>query len=303
MGFQLGPGFLRRPPKDWLPARAFPVDHSASDWPDTGADRGETVFETSCCLRVTWRVEVSGREPYEFSEERRTAPTWVIPNAYGGDGNRWYKVRLKRTYGLMPGVGVPCVVSPGDPEKIWVDWDKAYDEHEDEWDRQGRIKREVARRDGGFDHLAARVADPFAGKARGDELAEAESVREERDKGEKAREARMKAEGEYRAAEMGFGPVDADEKAEHIRRTDELSRLTREGRPARAMIVSRTDTDRRLANVPVVEFVFDIDDGGTTRRVTFEHVWGSRHANRYKPGKEIAVRIDPADPEHIGLGQ
>ena len=99
-------------------------------------------------LRVTWRVEVPGREPYELQEER-SVPAWLAAGGLVGTGNRWYKLRLKPTYGLMHGVGVPCSVDPGDPSEIWIDWDAAYKEHEPAWEREARVRREVMRRRAG----------------------------------------------------------------------------------------------------------------------------------------------------------
>ena len=59
MGFELGPKLLRRAPRGWLPARAFPLRHSVFS-NDQGSDGGETVFDTSSALDVRWRVELPG---------------------------------------------------------------------------------------------------------------------------------------------------------------------------------------------------------------------------------------------------
>src|ERR1700754_4749598 len=154
MGFELGPKLLRRAPRGWLPARAFPLRHSVFS-NDQGSDGGETVFDTSSALDVRGRVELPGREPYEV-EERRSAPMWLHSNSLGS-GNRWYKVRVRPQYGLMRDVGVPCVVNPRDPGELWIDWDAAYDEHLVAWEREARVRREVSRRRGGLDGALERI--------------------------------------------------------------------------------------------------------------------------------------------------
>lgn len=70
---------------------------------------------------------VQGGEPYRFVESRR-APVWV-DRRHVGAGKRWYSVRLKRTYGLMPEIGIPCLVDPNDSRRLWIDWDAGYDLH------------------------------------------------------------------------------------------------------------------------------------------------------------------------------
>src|SRR5262245_46666268 len=165
MGFELGPKLLRRAPRGWVPARAFPLRHSIWDAPNHGPEGGgETVFDTSYGMDVTWRVEVDGREPYEF-EETRSAPTWTLTGPMGA-GNRWYKVRVRPTYGLMAELGVPCFVDPSDRAQIWIDWDKAYDEHVPAWEREARVRRGVSDRDNAYDKVVGRLVNPFAGKLR-----------------------------------------------------------------------------------------------------------------------------------------
>ena len=100
MGMQLGPGFMRRPPGGWLPGRASAVAHRVFEWGSSGPDGGQSDIDTSCRLDARWRIELPGREPYEFDEEDRTAPTWVLGGAGIGAGRRWYKVRVAPTYGL-----------------------------------------------------------------------------------------------------------------------------------------------------------------------------------------------------------
>ncbi len=51
----------------------------------------------------------------------------------------------------------------------------------------------------------------------------------------------------------------------------------------------------------MIVITLDVEDGGTVRRVVYEHISGPRHAKRYKPGKRIDVRVDAADPGAIAL--
>ena len=56
MGFELGPRLMRKAPKGWVLARAFPERHGVSSH-GYGSD-GAPEIETSMHLAVTWRVEV-----------------------------------------------------------------------------------------------------------------------------------------------------------------------------------------------------------------------------------------------------
>jgi len=299
MGFELGAGPLRRPPRDWLPARAFAVHHRVYGF--TGrhqADSGPGDIETSAGLTVTWRVEIDGRAPYEFREER-TAPMWTLANSTLGSGNRWYKVRVRPQYGLMPELGVPCFVDPGNAHKLWINWDAAYGEHVPAWEREARVRRELARRDGHYLRVVDRVTNPFAGALRPGEEALVDEQQAQREARERELEERYAESARQQLAARGFGPVSEDEAAEHKRRTEELTRVHQTGRKTTATVVSREDTDRKLANIPVILLTFEIEG----RHVVFEHVYGPRHAKRYKPGKTVNVWVDAADPQSICPGR
>jgi hypothetical protein len=75
MGFQLGPGFMRKPPRGWLPGRAHAVDFVARDRLNPEGGSGGGVLDV-WILDVLWRVEPEAGAAYEFREERR-APLWV----------------------------------------------------------------------------------------------------------------------------------------------------------------------------------------------------------------------------------
>jgi hypothetical protein len=287
MGFELGPKPLRRPPKGWLPARAFALRQSVSDTPSEPAS--ETVIDTVFVLDVTWRVEIEGREAYEL-QEKRFCPTWLITGPLGA-GNRWYKVRIRPQYGLMADVAMPCHVDPGDPTQLWIDWDGAYEAHVPAWEREARVRREVASRANTYERVVERVINPFAGKVR--EVEEEEVERRIQAEAERLEEQRAK----YAPPP---DPVGDAESAELMRRMRELERIQREGGKVRATVVAREDTRRTFAKVPVTLLTFELDDG---RRIVFEHVFGPRHAKRYKVGAQIDAWIDPSDPDAICPGR
>ena len=122
-------GILRKPPRGWMPARAFAVQHRSYERGQSSSE-GEHLH-TSRDLEVEWEVCRDGRDPYRFVETRK-APGWVSSSRIGS-GKRWFSVRLKRTYGLMPTVGLPCFVDPDNPHKLWIDWDAGYELHETAW--------------------------------------------------------------------------------------------------------------------------------------------------------------------------
>jgi hypothetical protein len=231
MGFELGPGFQRRPPHGWVPARAFPIERELLDQYHDGTG-GAPLIETSHRYRFTWEVRVGDRAPVPFTEVRN-APVWVHPRSPAG--SRWYKPRLRASYGLMPTVGVPGFVHPEDPTRLWVDWDAAYDEHEQAWEQKGRVDCEIARREGGLEYLTHRVFNPLQGKAIADDAAAVEEEVERR----RARDERILAEGRERARALGFGPVEAG--SEQARRMAQLRRLQREGRKAKGAIIGQVE--------------------------------------------------------------
>ncbi len=122
-------GIRRKPPRGWVPARAFAVQHRSHE--QRRGDSEGSEFDTSRQLEVEWEIRVDGQEPYRFAEVRK-APLWVN-RRHVGAGKRWFSVRPKRTYGLMSSVGLPCHVDPDDAHGLWIDWDAAYDLHEPAW--------------------------------------------------------------------------------------------------------------------------------------------------------------------------
>jgi hypothetical protein len=287
MGLERGPGFLRSPPRGWIVARAFPVERAIlADGPDAQGSQG-AVIDTSHRLKVTWEVQVEGRKPVRFSEERR-APAWILSGTVSG--KRWYRPRLRGSYGLWRSLGVPGFVDPADPTRLWVDWDAAFEEHTEAWDRKGRVEREIAAREGGLENVTHRLFNPLNGKLRpGEEsLVEDEIAR---------RAGRAAASGK-----SALDPVPAGDQAEQARRIAQSERLARVGRKGRAVVVAQAPTGRDVGGMPVLLITIDVEENGSTRRVTYEHIWGRRHAEAYGAGKRINVRIDPDDPEVLELG-
>jgi hypothetical protein len=279
MGFELGPKLLRRAPRGWAAARAFAEDRGISSH-SYGSD-GAPEIEATYHLRVTWRVEVPGREPYELREER-SAPAWVGDDGLVGSGNRWYKLRMRPTYGLMTDLGVPCFVNPGDPSEIWIDWDAAYREHAPAWDREARVRREVMRREGGIDALLSRIPNPLVGKARPED------------------EALVDARVEATRSKWTpvANPVLEEGGAEVMRRIQEGRRLAAVGRRTTGVVVSRVESGRKLGLVPIIDLVLEVEG----RRIAYEHVLGPRHAKRLTEGARVDVLVDPADPDNICPG-
>jgi hypothetical protein len=295
MGFELGPGFLRRPPSGWLPGHAFAVEHRTSHWPNNA--QGLENISQSVRLDALWEVRLDGREAYRFEDDRRTAPLWC---ASGGlSGKRWYRLRVKNSYGLLGDVPIPVHVNPENGWDMWVDWDAAYQAHVEAWERHDRVELAKARRAGKVEGIAERITNPFAGKLRpGEEALVEQSIEEDRRR-EAELEERLRPQREAQLAKMGFGPVGEDEQSEYKRRREEMERVYRDGRPAKATVIANAPAGRTLANIPVVLITFEIHDGPAPRRLEYEHVWGPRHAKRLKVGKQVDVHVDPADPNLI----
>ncbi|KAA1419184.1 hypothetical protein F0U44_12085 [Nocardioides humilatus] len=118
-------GILKRRPSGWTPARVYGLQHRTRE-------RNPNDEKTAVELEVEWEVHVEGGEPYRFVDARR-APVWV-DGRHVGAGKKWYSVRPRRTYGLMPAVGIPCFVDPKDPHGLWIDWDTGYELHVPAWE-------------------------------------------------------------------------------------------------------------------------------------------------------------------------
>jgi hypothetical protein len=287
----LGP--LRQPPKGWLPARAMPLGHRVTEQRASDSSGGDALAMHTR-LQVQWEIHVDGRDPYRFDESRK-APMWASPTELVGSGNRWYKLRARRTHGLLAQLGVPGYVDPQDPTRLWVDWDAAYEEHLPAWDRKSAVEREVARRRGPLDRVVNRISEPFAPKIAPEDqqLVEAQLARDAE------REAREVEAAHQLAEKMGYGPS-PDEQQEYARRNEEALRIYTHGREVEATVVALRDTGRTLIKIPLYEMQIDVHDGAT-RRIDHEQVMIARLAKRYAAGKRIKVRIDPDDENRLAL--
>jgi hypothetical protein len=216
-------------------------------------------------------------------------PNWLDSGGIVGNGNRWYKVRVRPQFGLMEELGVPCVVNPVDPSDLWIDWDQAYKEHEPVWDREARVRREATRREGGIDAVLSRLSNPLIGKLRPEDepYVEAEIARR------KAFQRDMTTNFNH------SNPVLDASHNEIKRRMDDLERIQNEGRKVSAVVVSRVESGRKLGLMPVVDLVFELEG----RSVAFEHVFGPRHAKRYTVGARVDVWVDPLDPDNLCPGK
>jgi hypothetical protein len=289
MGFQLGPGFLRKPPRGWLPARVHAVDFKIYDRRGEGGGGNDGSLIDVWIMDVQWRVQPEGDAAYEFREERR-APMWVKRGGVA-TGKRSFSLRVRPQHGLQTEVPIPCYVNPDRVDDIWVDWDAAYELHEPVWERIARVEREVNRQRGGLDALVDRVTNPFAGKVRPEDAAYVEQERAE----DRAQEAAVQAQMDA----VLNTPVQVDLR----RRMEEETRIGQTGREVTATVVGIADTGRMLGDsqIPIFDLALDLDEDGGSRRVVYEHAAGARHAKRYKPGKQVRVRIDPDNPERVAL--
>lgn len=236
-------GLLRKPPSGWLDAVAVTIRSlGAATWTQEG-EGGAPGVETSSRLAITWEVRVPGQASYVVEDDERKVPTWTIGTQVGGTGKRWYRVRLKRTYGLMPGVEVPCRVNPKDPRDLWIDWDAAYRNHEIAWDRKAALDRAVADQRGGFDKVVGRLANPFGAAPTDADRAEAAAVLAAED----AELARQWADATEAAAGATWAGVDADEKAVFDAMAADLQRIHATGRRHDGRVVAVVPTGRKLS--------------------------------------------------------
>ena len=298
---ELAPGFFRKPPDGWLSGRTFVSNRSTWQGEErrTGVYHDERASSYSAMMSGDFRVVVEGRPDHTFRDDRRIVPEWCL-DVGAPSGKRWYRIRLKPQYGLMPKIGLPCKVDPADPSNIWIDWDAAYDEHVVAWEQHAAVKKEVDKRRGGVEGaLSSVLSNPFAR----DITAEEEVLVEQAQADERARVSAVLEQYATSGMPAGFAPVSGDEVAEQERRRLDAERIFATGREVDATVVSNEPTGRTLANVPTHLITFELDDGSGLRRVEHEYVWGPRVAKRYKPGKSFRVRIDPQDPQQVTPAQ
>ena len=275
---------------DWIPARAEPLWHQAYN---IVGDLGATD-DFAAGLDVQWRVHVEGREPYEFSEEGRRAPLWIIKGT--GHGRHWFLVRARATRGLLREVGVPCRVDPDNRERIDIDWPRAYDEHQPFWDRMDAVSKGVtARRDGPLGKLLAPIEYMRLPKFSPQEQA---AIDREID----AEVARQDA-----ATGVGYEPeeyVDVQTltaEGEFIKaQQKDAKRIRKNGIQAYADVLELSGPTGPGSWLYTVRL--QVHDPATGPRVV-EHRQGMNYAmtQRMKPGERLRVRINPLDRERIAF--
>jgi hypothetical protein len=100
------------------------------------------------------------------------------------------------------------------------------------------------------------------------------------------------------------GDTTSAEEAAFDARFRDAARLIAEGRMAKATLLTRETSDRRYRGVQLVIARFEIVDGDAEPRVIgYEHIFGPATARRWRPGREVDVWIDPADPDNVYVGR
>jgi hypothetical protein len=290
MGSELGPEFLRKRPAAWLPARAYPLEKGVTS-AGNDPDGGDPAISTSMRLEVTWEVEVGdGRPRYQFEETRR-APVWVAGSGFSA-GNRWYKVRLKPSAGLLRAVGVPCAVHPDEPTTLWIDWDAAYEEHVTVWERDAAVTREVERRRGGIDGVLARIASPFSRRIDPSEehLVEAVLAQEEAE-----REAAWAAASDANRRALAAQAITDEQQRAWV----ETQRLHEVGRRVDAKVISDADTGTMLGDFPAHEAGFEFELDGQTLSAAYRYAYNAVTAKRLQVGETCSLRVDPDDVTNV----
>ena len=258
MGFELGPKLLRKGAARLAAGSGLPAEPPRDVCDHLYGTEGPPDVETSLALTVLWRVEVPGRDPFELEEER-SAPMWLGTGGLVGSGNRWYKLRVRPSFGLMRDVGVPCLVDPADPSEIWIDWDAAYKEHVPAWERHARVQQEIGRRAGGGSTASstASSATPWSARC---------AIRRRR-RSSRSAVARARPRARRGSSSAGWTSWPG-------------SCATAARRPAWSSPTPRPD--QTLAGVPLRVLTFEVEG----RIVVFEHLFGERHASYYTVGRE-----------------
>ena len=296
---ELAPGFLRASPSGWVPARVYVNAERIVQGEEhaTGVYHDERVSSFSAKLTGDFRVVVEDRLDHTFHGDR-VVPAWLL-DVGAPTGKRWYRVRVKPSYGLVPSIGLPCTVDPADAGNIWIDWDAAYDEHVTAWEREAAVKKEIAKRKGGIDGTLDRIfSNPFTRDVTPDE---AELV-DQRIADDAAKEEAIRQRFIAQNDAMQASQTNPDELTELRRREKEAERIFAEGREVLATVTSNSVNGKNLAGIPLVSIVLDLHED-PPRRVRLEYSFGKRAAARYKVGKTVKVRIDPNDPDLITMGE
>ena len=231
-------------------------------------------------IDVHWRVHVEGREPYEFSEIRR-APFWTMKHAR--HGRRFYHLRRRASHGLLREVGVPCRVHPQKPDKIDIDWSRAYDEHQPAWERlDAHAKAYSKRAEGPLGKLLSPLEYGGLPKLSAEEQAQVD------------REVAERIEREERLPPEQQAQVDENEWI--AAEGQEARRLHKEGRRANAKV---TALERPAPGSLVWTISLEVEGiGPVEHRQAMNEKW----AAILPPGTQTTVMIDPGDASRLTLG-
>lgn len=92
---------------------------------------------------------------------------------------------------------------------------------------------------------------------------------------------------------FGLGPMALDGLRNH--------RLKANGLPAKATVLSITDTRSRVNGNPVVALSLSVGSGGGAYTAGLRAAISPVDLTRYQPGQTIDVLVDPDDRLHLGL--
>lgn len=296
---ELAPGFLRKAPDGWVPGRVYVSNESIRQGEQhrTGVYHDERVSSLSAMLVGDFRVYIEGQLDHTFRHDR-VVPEWCLDTGAPA-GKRWYSIRVKPQFGLINRIGLPCFIHPTDAEQIWIDWDAAYDEHVVAWESEAAIKKEMAKQRGGFDGTLDRIfSNPFTRDATEEEKATVAGRIAEEDAKQEAIRQRIIAQNEAVQASA----TNPDEMAELKRREAEAHRIFAEGREVMATVKSNSVNGKTLAGISLVYIVLELHED-PPRRVGLEYSFGKRPAGRYPVGKVVKVKVDPANPDLITMGE
>ncbi|HEX7133593.1 MAG TPA: hypothetical protein VF228_13540 [Iamia sp.] len=272
------------------------------DRSDTGEGSGLDPGEYVVLMDVEWEVHVPGRAPYAVRDVGRKVPLWTRESApLLGKGKRFWSVRPRQTRGLLVEVGVPCLVAPDDPTRLWLDWDAAYDLHVPAWDRSIAVDQAIEQRRGGIDAVIGKVLSPLRPKLdpADEHLVDAAIA------ADVARSPQAQAEAPilHRALNASDEPPDPMEHAQVLDQVRRTVHLHQAGSEVPATVVAIAPTGTTLCRTPEYELHLDVDDEDGIRRVVHREVMGDSWAGRMAAGTRTLVCVDPGDPSRIALGK
>lgn len=92
---------------------------------------------------------------------------------------------------------------------------------------------------------------------------------------------------------FGLGPMVLDGLRSH--------RLKANGLPAKATVLSITDTRSRVNGNPVVDLSLSVESGGAAYTAGLRAAISPVDLPRYQPGQTVDILVDRNDRQHVGL--